>query len=351
MKSLKYFLFVYITILVILNSTAFAEALPNYKLIDLGLLETDNSYANAINDQGQVLGRFEDRGQWHTFLWDAKDGLKIIDLPNIISNPYSGEILLKLNNHGQIAGTYLRGNEHRTFLWDPITGFFDIGSGFLKKLNDNGLILYYELKSNEDAYSIQLWDHGIVTNLTDIFKEQFPDFKRIECVTLNNKNEVAVTAVKKNNQNQIFKSFIFSSNQFLELLPGYNQTSSVIIKDFDDYGNMIVETYDSSSSYKSYFMNPDAPFQAEIGFSYSTIIRNKRPLVVWCIPSTLRCRFDGIFYFRFGAEISNLIKDKGIFRRIETDYIRDQNMHGQVVGQGQTIYPDQIHAFLAVPVE
>ena len=121
-----------------INVSVFAS--PMYKLIDLGLQESDQSEAVAVNDKGVVAGAYWMFGEKHYFLWEEKSGIRLIDLPE------TAEIVV-LNNAGQIAGNYKDSSgKDRGFIWDQCCGFFDIGTlggSFTRvyDMNDRGQIV------------------------------------------------------------------------------------------------------------------------------------------------------------------------------------------------------------------
>ena len=74
---------------------------PLYKVTDLGTLGGKKSYADAINDLGQVLGSSETKdGNGSVFLWDHMAGM--VNLSAIVGN-YIDD--WHINNSGLIAGT------------------------------------------------------------------------------------------------------------------------------------------------------------------------------------------------------------------------------------------------------
>jgi len=93
-----------------------------YKFVDLGLQESDQSEAVAVNDNGQIVGSYWMYGTKYFFIWEEKEGISLIDLPETA-------VITVLNNVGEIAGNYK--NEtgiNRGFIWDPDQGFSDIGT-------------------------------------------------------------------------------------------------------------------------------------------------------------------------------------------------------------------------------
>lgn len=103
------------------NSVAYADA-PVYKLVDLGLQESDQSEAVAVNDNGQVAGVYWMFGKKYYFMWTENEGITLIDLPETAN-------ITVLNNQGQLAGNYKDfDGKDRGFIWDPLSGFSDIGT-------------------------------------------------------------------------------------------------------------------------------------------------------------------------------------------------------------------------------
>jgi len=141
-KELKLFLFA-----LCLFASFEISAAPKYKLVDLGLQESDQSEAVAINDNGQVAGIYWMLGKKYYFMWTEKDGIHLIDLPETAS-------IKVLNNAGQIAGDYKDASgKDRGFIWEASLGFNDIdtlGGSFTRvyDMNDLGQIVGESESSN-----------------------------------------------------------------------------------------------------------------------------------------------------------------------------------------------------------
>src|ERR1700688_5273125 len=74
----------------------------------LGTLETDQSEALCINDQGQVCGTYVFKGEKHFFLWSPEGGTSCLDLPKDVTP-------IKMNNRGQIIGHFLERKSHHSW--------------------------------------------------------------------------------------------------------------------------------------------------------------------------------------------------------------------------------------------
>ena len=150
------------------SSVAFAAS--TYKLVDLGLQESDRSEALAINDNDQVAGIYWMQEKKYYFLWNMQKGITLIDLPETAT-------IAVLNNAGQIAGNYKDcSGKDRGFIWDTCCGFFDIGTlgGSFTRIygmNDLGLIVGLSESSNislVDGVKEQhafLWQRGCMIHL------------------------------------------------------------------------------------------------------------------------------------------------------------------------------------------
>ena len=151
------------------SSSVFADA-PTYKFVDLGLQESDQSEAIAVNDNGQVAGAYWLFGKKHYFLWNEQAGISLIDLPETATE-------MVLNNLGQIAGNYkdTAGNDHG-FFWDPCCGICDIGSlggsyTHVYDMNDHGQIVGESESKNLSLVDGQkevhafLWQCGCMIDL------------------------------------------------------------------------------------------------------------------------------------------------------------------------------------------
>ena len=96
---------------------------------DLGTLGTDHSVAHGINDAGQVVGvvggAYTVSSSYHAFLWQAASGMQ--DLGTLGG---SNSEAVAINNIGQVVGsadTTENGDGH-AFLWQAGRGMQDLGT-------------------------------------------------------------------------------------------------------------------------------------------------------------------------------------------------------------------------------
>lgn len=142
-----------------ISMSVFADI--SYKFVDLGLQESDRSEAVAVNDKGQVAGVFWLKGTKYYFLWNEKNGITLIDLPETAA-------IVTLNNCGQIAGNYKNDSgRDRGFVWDKRFGYLDIGTlgGNLTQvydMNDYGHIVGQSECSSTSLVDSQREQHAFV---------------------------------------------------------------------------------------------------------------------------------------------------------------------------------------------
>lgn len=146
-------------ILAFAASTTVAE-LPKYTFTDLGTLGGDESYAYAINNKGQVVGRADDGyGQKRAVIFDVTGQGNNIDLGTLEGS--SGESwAYAINNNGQIVGhDYDEYGMDRAVLFDVTGAGQNIALGSLgggtsgaQAINDNGVIVGWAAATPDEYY-------------------------------------------------------------------------------------------------------------------------------------------------------------------------------------------------------
>lgn len=119
-------------------------------LKDLGTLGGQNSYAYGINNAGEVVGCADvspsDLVPGHAFLWTESGGMQ--DLGSL----GNGSCAFSINNAGQVVGysTVNTNNDQHAFLWSAATGMQDLGvpvssQTVATSINDSGMVVgtYY----------------------------------------------------------------------------------------------------------------------------------------------------------------------------------------------------------------
>lgn len=96
---------------------------------DLGTLGGDGtSIANAINNQGQVVGNaYASDGRFHAFLWSPREGMR--DLGLLGSLPDSFASGTAINEAGEVAGVgSVNSGSYHAFRWTRHKGLQDLGT-------------------------------------------------------------------------------------------------------------------------------------------------------------------------------------------------------------------------------
>lgn len=321
----------------------FAEENISYQIVDIGVLQANESRAFAVNDAGQVLGKIKIHDEWDFFLWDMENGLQILNFPE--------DSFLSLNNKGQIAGACSKG----IFIWDANKGFYYIGTfDYIFRpsiqINDKGQLLMYEYQE-----PIYLWNDAVKVNLIEEFYKHFPEYplNEVRYCSINNRGDVIIHVGLLRNNSTIYKCFQWSNGSFKELFTEFGANTNVHVTDFDDKGNMIVELSNHETPfYGTFFINPSQGLQAKLEQFNYPIIRNNAPQMTYCLPSKPKQRPDGTFYYYPGAEIRKLMKESYPYWFDKNDFrIKDQNSNGWVVGHSETVFYRTRHAFLAIPIK
>ncbi len=141
-----------------------------YRVIDIGTLESDESVAYAVNDFDEIVGTYKLHGNSHVFFWNQKEGVSLLDLPG-------SSIPKVFNNKKQIAGQYKENGFQRGFFYDPVSGFCDIGSlggsnTWVMDMNAKGQIVGYSetgklspLRSGFREIHAFIWHEGVMNDL------------------------------------------------------------------------------------------------------------------------------------------------------------------------------------------
>jgi probable HAF family extracellular repeat protein len=149
-----------------------------YSAVDLGTLGGGGfSWAHAVNNKGQVVGRSSAPGTFshHAFLWDA--GV-MTDLGTLPGGSYSEAFAV--NDRGQVVGwgtvneatcTGFDGCWHG-FLWEngTMTDLGTLGAGFLSyaySIDDEGTIVGISTRADYpfDQWHAVTWKDGVITDL------------------------------------------------------------------------------------------------------------------------------------------------------------------------------------------
>jgi len=148
-----------------LAETEHASEPDRYCVTEIGDLpgRTSHSYAQDINERGQVLGNTIVADRSRVFIWDRNHGTVDFTAPTNAANFAA----MRINDSGQIVGTRYTGVENeiiRAVLWDPVRGFLDLGTlpGDTQSgggaLNNRGQVVGSSVTGFEGTIHGFLWD-------------------------------------------------------------------------------------------------------------------------------------------------------------------------------------------------
>ena len=115
-----------------------------YQLTDLGTTIGTNSYAQGVNNQGQVVGYRETTNGAHAFLYQAGT---VLDLGQLGLGVTNNNYALSINNAGQVVGFSQTADGARAFIYQngTISNFGDLAGvgNYAFGINQNGQIVGY----------------------------------------------------------------------------------------------------------------------------------------------------------------------------------------------------------------
>jgi probable HAF family extracellular repeat protein len=166
MRNRSAFALEVVTIFLLVSCDVFA--LPQYEIIDLGTLD-GWSYAQAINDRGEVAGWYYASDNRHASFWDATHAMT--DLGTFMGNHSQG---FDLNKAGHVVGWgysgqyYFDFNNAHALLWahGVITDLGHLGGnyGCAYGINDAEQVVGYSYTSSGNSHAF-LWEDGTMIDL------------------------------------------------------------------------------------------------------------------------------------------------------------------------------------------
>lgn len=291
----------------------------NYKIYDLGTLDTKYSVASSINENGQISGFYmTDNNEIYVFLWDQKSGLIPLNIPA------HGPTFI--NNNSQIVGI-LGSFDSVTFFWDPVLGvnYFSSNYGLLNAFNDNDEIF----TSNKNV--IYIHKNDSVTNITGFCSK----------IAVNNNNKICGTPlIEGKPQYNTLRLFDYKTNEKTDIK--FNQ--SISISDINNLNQVI-----GSVGHDGFIWESLHGPQLIVGFIPKII--NDENQIIGIIYNDKRHCFDPYLWDKGVLKNLNDLLDlshniTSTWERIE--YLWDINNKGQMVGVAKI--NGASHAVLISPI-
>ncbi len=149
----------------------------NGTITDLGsFTDTSESYATGINNQGQITGYADTIAapyilQLHAFIWQDK---VFTDLGTLEPSNHGDSYAAAINELGQVVGRseYGAGDYRHAFLWDATYGMTDLGTfGGIGSLATDVNNMGQVVGSSQDGSGLWqpfLWQDGVMTDLNEL---------------------------------------------------------------------------------------------------------------------------------------------------------------------------------------
>ncbi len=227
-----------ITVATLLSTISLSYSF-SYSIQNIGTLG-GTSYANAINDSGQVVGASTlADGSQHAFLYDSTNGIQDLGTLGGVRSSAAD-----INNEGQIVGySWLPGStlEH-AFLYDSINGMQDLGDlgrphSSALGINDNSAIVGYSNVSTSTRWQAMVFDE-------DTGMERLLDSGGIisSSASAINNNDQVVGSFSSTATNDRLHAFSYDSTNGLVDLSEINTSYPLYIKtakDINDDGTTV----------------------------------------------------------------------------------------------------------------
>ena len=163
LNSMKIFSISLVLFLVLTSNCCFGQT---YQLTDLGAWVGTNSYAQGINNQGQVVGYWDATNGAHAFLYQTGT---VIDL-GLLGVNGTNVYALSINNSGQVVGFSESTNGAQAFIYqhgnNASLGTLGSLGSYAFGINNGGQIVGYLATSN--GAQAFLYNNGVLFNVGNL---------------------------------------------------------------------------------------------------------------------------------------------------------------------------------------
>ncbi len=341
-----------ITSLFCFLTAAFCLSAMDYEILDIGTLQTSESQAIAINNEGQILGWYNIDGSSagkHFFVRDQDGGF--CELP--AKEPSLGlDINWKyLTDEGKIYGTVnVTTDSIALWSWDKKNGAVNLGllpGTQISAINNAGQVLIESVIENENGKSVRrpvIWKDGIVTNLKGLSGDLGIEAGEAYGFGMNNHGDVVgQSAILLSYKNTLYKQVhatMWVDGKPVDIhdkmKPEFGPRSETIATAINDNRDVLME---------GFILYQNGGWK-NIGYG---VFCSKMTQKFICCPAGYSLVFDlsgkNVLHSGIGANDSQK-NPNSIWMRCEE--IRSVNNKGEAIAQGKTIYGEN-HIMLLKP--
>lgn len=347
-----YFLIVFLFI----AGSNFLSAEIEYKIEEIGTLQTQTSEAIAFNDEGQILGWYNLDGSntGKHFFFRNQEGV-FFELPEKESSsglPINWQYLTEV---GKVYGIFeVSATKRALCIWDEKHGIVKLGlipGKEIAAINKVGQVLIKSITENENGKSICrpfIWDNGKVTKLnglegnTGLLSEESYGYD------MNNQGEVVgqslISIVYKNEIYKQIHAVMWTNNgQVVDLhkkIPKESQSVGICI---NDKSEILIKCSDPLQGANTYFIGKDAICR-QVSNGYKKI-NNRGDLY----SESFHMQVNGT-HLAYIENLNQKIKCNPVSIWMNITKFIKVNSKGQILAHGTTVYGEK-HIMLLTPVK
>jgi hypothetical protein len=335
--------------LVLACSNLFAEV--EYEINDIGTLQTHSSQAIALNNNGQILGRYciDNSNDEGNFFVRDRDGSFHV-LPSKESGVGCNIDWKYLTDDGIVYGVFGENNSNFSvlYMWDQHNGAVNLGNlpgskNDIRSINNQGKVLIgcvIDVDSEgEQIVNPVIWENGEIEKLSGLEGDLGISLENAYGTAMNNNGDVVghslVYIVYKNNVYKQGHAALWTFGKAVDLHYTIPKAAHSAAKAVNDHGDVIIGEYlvhKDGSIVK--ITNMNNPKMTNNNYIYSeNVVCDKKMNQIFHVGNVSEKTYND---------------PKSIWLNI--GYITSVNDDGEVIARGVTIYGEQ-HAVLLTPVK
>ncbi len=332
-----------------------------YELIDLGILDEEDSSAFGINNSGHVVGtRFYVAKSSRGFFWDGAAFTEYVSSAGWQSIQVDG-----LNNLDQIIGNYvvdpdgtskgfLTGANSPLIAFDGLGGESSSGEASVAaSINDAGIVVgsAYPVEDGNSFFARAIvWDSS--QNMTEIHPG--PCWDQSRAIDVNNQGQILVaTASIEECEGQGKASYLWDNGHFTNLSSLDSGVTRLGVSAINDQGAMVGSAYDGADFRGWFWSEPTGPVLVDSPDTRLVDVNNHGQAVGHKSSSST----PGSPFIWSAQDGLQDLSSLGVFPGWELMDVSEINDNGQIVGTGRVrvIYESgvgqlQDRAFLLSPL-